>query len=189
MDINSLTNVEMSFSPDKPRATSQQGVRIIARLCSWLFILLFTSSVYATDVDINIIIQIESGGNPNAYNYKTTARGLLQITEICLKDFNECFHFADKEFINGEFVLWIDFIKLGQKVNIEELYEPSKNIIIGSWYMNIRIPQMLRAYKIPDTIDNRLWAYNAGIGNVKKGIKPRETKNYIIKYHRLERGK
>jgi hypothetical protein len=52
--------------------------------------------------------------------------------------------------------------------------------------MNTRIPQMLKAYKIPDTIDNRLWAYNAGIGNVKKGRLPKETRNYIRKYHKLE---
>jgi hypothetical protein len=60
--------------------------------------------------------------------------------------------------------------------------------------MNTRIPQMLKAYKIPDTIDNRLISYNAGIkvckdyhrGKIKR--LPRETVNYITKYHKLERG-
>lgn len=212
MDINSRINVEMLFSPDKPRATSQQGVRIIARLCSWLFILShrcqfpkktivkistmalfcvwvpFSATIYAytdipiddltnsqfkaknaQDVNIDYVIQIESGGNPNAYNETSKCRGLMQISEIVLKEWNTR--------------------ENHQVLETRDLYNKAVNITIGTWYINTRIPQMLKAYKIPDTIDNRLWAYNAGIGNVKKGIKPKETKNYIIKYRKLERGK
>ena len=42
----------------------------------------------------------------------------------------------------------------------------------------------INAQPIADTIDNRLWAYNAGIGRVIKGIKPDETREYIKRYHR-----
>lgn len=114
---------------------------------------------------MDIIIQIESGGNPNAYNKESGAIGLCQITPIVLKEWNE----------SGQ----LRFLERG-------LYKPEVNRPIGDWYMNTRIPQMLKAYKIPDTIDNRLWAYNAGIGNVKKGRLPKETRNYIRKYHKLE---
>ena len=75
-------------------------------------------------------------------------------------------------------------------------YEKSKQV--ADYYLNKRIPQMLDYYKIPDSIDNRLMAYNWGIGNVEKLYKmeknvgdikdlterylPQETKDYIIKY-------
>ena len=65
------------------------------------------------------------------------------------------------------------------------------NLDIAHWYMNTRIPQMLRYYGMPDTVDNHLIAYNFGIGNLirytTKDIKlPKETRNYIRKYHKLE---
>ena len=43
------------------------------------------------------------------------------------------------------------------------------------------IKKLIEAYKIPITLDNVLWAYNAGIGNVKKNRMPKETINYIKK--------
>ncbi len=122
---------------------------------------------WAEEVNMDIVIQIESGGNPNAYNAKSGAIGLCQITPICLKEYATIF---------------------GLPEDTIDLYNPKENKWVAQWYMNWRIPQMLKAYNIPDTIDNRLWSYNAGIGNVKKGICPRETKDYIRKYHKLEKG-
>lgn len=126
------------------------------------------------DVDINIIAQIESGNNPNAYNPKSGAKGVCQITPIVLEDFkNYCPHYSDD---------WRR--QLGFDT---DMYNSVTNKLIGDWYINERIPQMLRTYHIPDTIDNRLWAYNAGIERVRKGIMPQETKRYIEKYHSLKR--
>lgn len=122
----------------------------------------------AEEVNINIVIQIESNGNPNAYNKKSGAIGLMQITPIVLEEYNKrkchpkLYH-----------------------ILTEDLYLPEVNSRVGSWYLNTRIPQMLKTYEISDTIDNRLWAYNAGIGRVKQGIKPRETRRYIERYHKL----
>jgi hypothetical protein len=53
---------------------------------------------------------------------------------------------------------------------------------------------MLKAYNIPDTINNRLISYNAGIkvckdyhrGKIKR--LPRETREYLKRYHKLEKG-
>jgi hypothetical protein len=34
-------------------------------------------------------------------------------------------------------------------------------------------------------VDVQIWAYNSGVRNVIKGIMPKETRDYIRKYHRL----
>ena len=40
-------------------------------------------------VNYDAIAQIESSGNPKAFNKKSKARGLLQITPIALADWNQ----------------------------------------------------------------------------------------------------
>lgn len=147
---------------------------IILTLLLSLFVL--TKPARAEEVDISIIIQIESGGNPNAYNKHSGAIGLMQITPICLKEYNQ--RYSSKE-------IW---------VRPEEIYDYCYNTKIGSWYINKRIPELLCHYRLPDTIDNRLIAYNFGIGNLikyKQGKRklPQETINYLRKYHKLERRK
>ena len=115
----------------------------------------------AVYIDISIIAMIESGGNPLAYNKKSGAIGLCQITKPVLIEFNRHFkqHYTTKDLYNGRI-----------------------NVLVADWYMNHRIPQMLKHYKIEDTVRNRLWAYNADIGRVLDGNMPNETKNYIVKY-------
>jgi soluble lytic murein transglycosylase-like protein len=130
----------------------------------WLvavFSLVFHSVAYGA-VDLSVIKHIESRGNPVAYNKKSGARGLYQITPICLKEYNN-FHPKQK------------YTKL-------DLFRPDINKKIAEWYLNKRIPQLLKYYGLPVTIENTLWAYNAGIGKVVKNIQPTETKNYIKHY-------
>jgi soluble lytic murein transglycosylase-like protein len=115
------------------------------------------------DVDMNKIYSIESSNNPEAHNVKSNARGLGQITPIVLKEWN---NFNPKD-----------------KHSDADLFKSDINKKIASWYMNKRIPQMLRAKKIKDTPENRLIAYNAGISRVGK-ILPRETAEYIKKYNK-----
>lgn len=122
------------------------------------------------EIDISRIIQIESSGNPNAYNPNSGAIGLMQITPICLEEWNN--------------YLW------GEGINIGQLYDPYWNVRVGTWYINVRIPQMLKAYGLEDTVDYRLIAYNAGIGRLRQYSRgeirlPRETANYITKYKKL----
>ena len=116
-------------------------------------------------INLEIIKQIESSGNPNAYNKKSKARGHYQITPIVTKEYNA----YNKD-----------------KVKDEDLFNPETNRKIADWYMNKRIPQMHKAYKLQDTLENRLTSYNAGIGNTRKGRIPTETQNYIKKYKTLE---
>jgi len=129
-------------------------------------------------VDLPILIQIESSGNPNAVS-PAGARGLCQITE---NTWNEC----------------IVYMKLLDWDYWECWNDPVKNEAVGMFYINNRIPSMLNYYNLPDVIDARLACYNWGIGNVRKAYAkgslqqslPKETKNYILKYHIAEmRGK
>lgn len=117
----------------------------------------------STDVDMNKIYSIESSDNPKAHNKSSNAKGLGQITPIVLKEWNN-FHPKESHTDN-------------------DLFNPEVNKKISSWYMNKRIPQMLKAKKLADTIENRLVAYNAGIGRVGK-ILPKETADYIKKYNK-----
>ena len=118
---------------------------------------------------ISIIILIESGGNRLAFNDKSKAIGLMQITPICLKDYNQ-YH--------------------KEKFTQDQMYNEIPNVMVGEWYINKRIPQLLRHYDIKDSINNRLIAYNWGIRNLinyEKGEAklPKKTKNYIKKYHKI----
>lgn len=123
-------------------------------------------------INLDYIIQIESSGNPEAWNPYSGARGLCQITKICLQEWNN-FHPNDI-------------------YNTIDLYTPEVNKKIADWYLNDRIPSMLRAYGLPVTTDMILASYNAGVGVVKKwraGTRelPQETMDYIEKYKDLTR--
>jgi len=113
-------------------------------------------------VNFDIIRQIESGGNPAAYNRNSGARGLYQITDICRRDYNQ-------------------MTRSG--VTPLDLWNPATNEAVARWYMEKRIPQLLRARGHAVTLEAVLTAYNAGIGRVG-GRLPLETVNYIKKYKR-----
>ena len=105
-------------------------------------------------VNMAIIAKIESFNNPKAFNRSSGAIGLCQITPIVLKDSG----------MRGD------------------LWDAKFNMQVANWYMNKRIPQLLKHYKQSDTLENRLIAYNAGIRSVIKHRMPRETSDYINKY-------
>jgi soluble lytic murein transglycosylase-like protein len=114
---------------------------------------------------MNHISYIESSNNTKAYNQHSKAVGLYQIAPICLKDYNQ-------------------YHKL--KYTTKELYNGNINYTIANWYMNKRIPKLLKHYNINDTVNNRLIAYNAGINYLRTNKQlPTETINYIDKYNRL----
>ena len=112
-------------------------------------------------IDRQKIIQIESSGNPKAFNKKSKARGLYQITPIVVKE-------------------WNNYKKV--KYTNQDMFNPEIAFKVYDWYMNKRIPQMLRHYGLKDTVENRLISYNAGIDHAIKGTIPDETKDYIRKY-------
>lgn len=129
-----------------------------------LLMVLICSVANAYNMDMNKIAMIESSGNPRAYNPQDGGRGLYQITAICLKEYN-AFHPQAKYFP-------------------EDLWNITISNRIANWYINKRIPQMLKHYRIADTPENRIVAWNAGIGTLVKGKQlPRITKDYIKKYN------
>lgn len=184
----------------------------------WLLLLLFLFllffPLFAQDIDINSIIILESSGNPNAYNPESGCIGLTQVNPRgALEDWNNSYNdryhsclvkvgFCNKATIeNGELVncealsYYVEDEEKCKKetknYNIGDLYNPKINVKIGTWYINQRIPQMLKAYDIEDTIENRLIAYHDGIGNLQKYLKGKRKlgkamKSYLIKYKKLK---
>lgn len=146
----------------------------ILAIIGWLLIFFMLGLCFFYDleageiIDLSIIATIESSNNPLAYNRNSQAIGLFQITPICLNDYNLC-HKTCYELI--------------------DLLSPKFNYFVAYWYLNKRIPQMLKAKNIPINLDTILWAYNAGVGRVVKGIKPKETRNYIQRYYQLASAK
>jgi len=131
------------------------------KLTLLLIICLWALPAYAVDLDI--IAQIESSNNPQAVSFRGAkyGRGLHQISEICLKEYNN---------YNGT------------RYIPEDLFDVDINTSIADWYLNKRIPTMLVHYGIEVRLEAILWAYNAGIGRVVEGFMPEETKKYIKKY-------
>jgi hypothetical protein len=120
-------------------------------------------------VDMDKIFQIESSGNPKAHNIREDARGLGQIRKGVLVEWN-LRHKNDKH-------------------TKSDLFNPEINRKISTWYMEKRIPEMLKVYKKPDTLENRIISYNAGIKFVKNNLAiPSTTRKYIQKYKSLNRG-
>jgi soluble lytic murein transglycosylase-like protein len=116
-------------------------------------------------VNMEAIKQIESGGNPKAFNKGSGARGLYQITPICLKHYNEVH---------------------GRKVGLDELFKPETNLTVATWYFSWLEGQGLDE-------GDQIIAYNWGIGNLMKyraGVKdlPKETQDYLTKYQVLTNG-
>ena len=116
----------------------------------------------AADVDMHRIMIIESSGDRLAHNTRDDSRGLYQITPICLQEFN-VFHKSH--------------------IQASDLWDEEINTRIAQWYMNKRIPQMLKYYRVSDTVENRIVAYNAGISYLINGKPlPRTTRDYLVKY-------
>jgi len=141
------------------------GVMLMLAVFGVIFMSCDLKPAHAVEIDLDVIAQIESSGNPLAYNSYSKAKGLYQITPICLADYNAWYSTA--------------------KIDSNALFSPKEARLVAGWYLGIRIPQMLKIKAKKATIRNILWAYNAGIGNVVKGVMPKETKNYIKKYELL----
>lgn len=128
-------------------------------------------AVHPSDINIGAVIQIESSGNPRAVS-GAGCRGLCQIAEST----------------------WIECTaRMGVDWSWQtDAFDPGCNRAVGQFYINTRIPEMLRHYGIRDTVTTRLGAYNWGIGNLQRAwnqhghewlaYAPRETRNYVCRY-------
>lgn len=120
------------------------------------------------DLFIESVINIESAGNPLAHRLESRGRysmGLMQV----LRGGGAV---DDWERLNGYKIdAWY--------------YLPENNIKVGAWYLGKKIPQMIERHGQDDTLRNRIIAYNAGIGNLIKGIVPTTTQSYLDKMEKL----
>lgn len=138
------------------------GVVVVSLL--WLVLLCVVCHADVV-VDMARIAKIESNNNALAWNKAEDGRGLFQVNPICLREWNN-FHPRDQH-------------------TPDDLFRAHVNAKIASWYMTVRIPKMIKHYGKPDTIENRIIAWNAGINYVKTGKAiPKTTQKYIEKYKR-----
>lgn len=142
------------------------GAAIILGLLIWL------AQARGEEVNLAIIAAIESNNNPRAISYKGAkyGRGLYQISEKCLADYNN-YH-------------------KGLKIKVIDLFNSKKAEKIAQWYFNKRIPALLRHFKLKDNLETRLICYNAGIGKYRKYKQgktalPIESAKYCQKYRKL----
>lgn len=134
-----------------------------------LFLITGCAPAYASSqfqVDMLTIAKMESSLNMKAYNESSGARGLFQITPICLKDYNQ---FHPKAHFSQD-----------------DLFQAWVSHEIADWYMNERIPHLLHYLHHPDTLSNRLISYNCGVGCVGRKL-PLETQNYLKRYNALSK--
>ena len=114
-------------------------------------------------VNMEAIKQIESGGNPRAYNRGSGARGLYQITPICLAHWNQVHRKGEK---------------------VDRLWEPGFNREVADWYFG----WLKEAYGFDDV--EAIVGYNAGPRRALnyralKADLPQETQDYLTKYQAL----
>lgn len=145
------------------KAEEIKNLRRAAKVGATAALLLFVggcSDLAHATVNMEAIKQIESGGNARAYNAGSGARGLYQITPICLKHYNRA---------------------NGTRVGLNDLYKPEVNERVARWYFGWLADQGL-----DDA--NSIIAYNWGIGNFRRYERdlsvdlPVETRDYLTKY-------
>lgn len=131
-------------------------------------VLLITGLAQATPhIDLEAIATIESNGNSHAVGDAGEV-GLFQIMGVVRESYNQ---------------------RTGHNFSREDLFVSCINRQIASWYLYQRIPEMLKYFGKTVTVEHILWAYNAGIGNLVKEIKPKTTINYIKKYKNIVESK
>lgn len=121
-----------------------------------------TSFAAEVVIDMDKIAQIESSGCKHKVGDDGDSTGCHQVSSGTLKEYNQFNH---------------------TKYTQKDLMNDAISLKIAKWYMNVRIPQMLKHFGKPDNVTNRLWAYNAGIGRVVQGVMPAKTKAYLTKYN------
>ena len=157
--------------------------KLVLIMVFFLLILAVTQNSYGEDIDwdrlVSAVIQVESGGNPTAVS-KAGAIGLMGITPVVLFEFFEntlpwqrfC---GQREEVDGS------VSNLYFENNIQDLFYPEVNIIVGTWYLH-----RLHDHYGCKTIEQICAAYNGGPTRLKKcgydiNKMPRESRAYVKK--------
>lgn len=115
-----------------------------------------------TSVDMGKIAMIESSGCKNLVGDNGKALGCYQLHAGVIKEYNQ-------------------FRKASLKHS--DVMNRVVGLKVADWYMNKRIPAMLKHFGKADTVENRLTAYNRGIQAVIDG---KRAGKYIAKYNRIK---
>lgn len=121
-------------------------------------------------IDLDAVAMIESSGCKNKISTRPgdPSYGCHQITPGTLKEYNEMTR---------------------HNYSREDLLDDTVSYAVADWYLHKRIPQMIRHFGKPVTVENILISYNAGINYVKTSkALPEVTKKYLDKYRRLAKG-
>ena len=163
------------------------------KLLILLFVITFIflcSFVRADEIDdlIPFIIQVESGGNPNAVS-GAGAIGLMQITPIVYLGFSQEHRGKDTRGL----IRKTKFMKLFSKYEAANgpyminLYIPEFNKYVGEWYL-----RRLKDHYLKDnyTIERMLHAWNGGITRLRKlnydcSKMPQESREFSKKVLKL----
>ena len=123
---------------------------------------------------IPIIISAESSGNPNASDGKSF--GLMGISDCVLEDWNKQGGqlYSDKD---GDTIM--EQIAGPEYYNLGDLYNPSINVRVGTWYLHKIQSWLPKKYR--ESKAHIISAWNNGIGWLKKHNwqPPRSHKNKI----------
>lgn len=126
----------------------------------WIGLVMITwgGVAMAQDVDLRVLAQVESSGIVDAVGDGGKALGLYQLHKEAVSDANRL---------------------LGTRYRHTEALDSEKASIMAHAYINRVIPHYLRAYGLRDTVENRLTAYNMGIGAVRHH---QTAERYIARY-------
>ena len=129
-----------------------------------IFLLFFRANAFGQVINLSRISEIESNNNPKAYNARENSFGLNQIRSATLDEYNK-------------------YTK--SNLRYQDLFNAEINNRVATWYLEKRIPSMLRYYHKEVSVRNIIISYNAGISYVVSGKKlPEITVRYLRKYER-----
>ena len=133
-------------------------------------------------INVNIIAQLESGGNAKVGTNRKGASGLCQLKKPAWDE-------AAKSLFGKHGHITYSFANYAKNASV--------NKQISDHYYNVVLHKHLEAFDIPIKKDTLLAAYNWGSNNVKKSIRrhgdnwlwyaPKETQSYIERYHNIEK--
>lgn len=166
-DLNKLMRrgnwIEKNFYRSHDKSVADIIFHTISLAIFLLAVLLLPRGCEGAEIDMHKIKMIESSGCKQKFGQFEEARGCYQITPVALAEWNQ-YHPKDRH-------------------TLTQMLDDRLCFKVANWYMNKRIPQMLRYFKIADTVRNRIIAYNAGIDTlVKNKPLPKITVSYLKKY-------
>lgn len=153
---------------------------MVNKMIKFIFVILsvtmFAYIGQADEIDdiVPFIIQVESGGNPNAVS-KAGAVGLMQITPIVLKEYNKIqiqedekskkiWNAKHKDKLNGEYSYVWTYDGFPTTYEYTDLWDVRINVKIGTWYL-----RRLRDYYLKDVIPYIQWSeVSDNLGIIKR---------------------